>query len=92
MSKVKSHLRGGARAGAGRKPKKDKRVQLSTTISPDTMAFLKCLKKGSDMSIGEIIDGITYTVRYTVHIYDKETIRERIKKAVLDGILYGERD
>ena len=88
MNKVKSHLRGGARAGAGRKPKKDKRVQLSTTISPDTMAFLKCLKKGSDMSIGEIIDGITFINR----IYDKETIREQIKKAALDLILYGEID
>ena len=88
MNNVKSHLRGGARAGAGRKPKKDKRVQLSTTISPDTMAFLKCLKKGSDMSIGEIIDGITFINR----IYDKETIREQIKKAALDLILYGERD
>ena len=88
MSRVKSHLRGGARAGAGRPPKKDKRVQLSTTISPDTMAFLKCLKKGSDMSIGEIIDGITFINR----IYDKETIREQIKEATLDLILYGERD
>lgn len=57
MSKVKSHLRGGARAGAGRKPKKDKRVQLSTTIAPETMAFLKSLKKG-DLSLGQILDGI----------------------------------
>lgn len=57
MSRVKSHLRGGARAGAGRKPKKDKRVQLSTTIAPETMCFLKSLKKG-DLSLGQILDGI----------------------------------
>lgn len=57
MNKVKSHLRGGARAGAGRKPKKDKRVQLSTTIAPETMAFLQSLKKG-DLSLGQILDGI----------------------------------
>lgn len=72
MSRVKSHLRGGARAGAGRPTKKDKRVQLSTTIAPETMAFLKSLKKG-DLSLGQILDGI-------LEHYCNEGLLEVLKK------------
>lgn len=56
MSKVKSHLRGGARAGAGRPPKKDKRVQLSTTVTPETMERLRAVAMKEGTSIGRTID------------------------------------
>lgn len=46
MKLSKKELRGGARDNAGRKPlkEKEKRKNLSTTVSPKTMKFLESEK------------------------------------------------
>ena len=48
--------RGGRRNGAGRPPKKDKRLQLSTTVTPETMERLRAVAMKEKTSIGRTID------------------------------------
>ena len=48
--------RGGRRNGAGRPPKKDKRLQLSTTVTPETMERLRAVAMKEGVSIGRMID------------------------------------
>lgn len=62
MSKVKtkkdiSKPHGGARPGAGRKPKnKINRVQFTTTVHPDTKAAIEAQSEASGKSMGEVLD------------------------------------
>lgn len=53
---TKTENRGGFRPGSGRKPSKNKKVQIVVTIAPETRDFLKAKAKEQHRTIGRILD------------------------------------
>lgn len=56
MTTEKKSNWGGARPGAGRKPKEDKRVQVTAYVTPKTAELIASLDKGE--RLGRIVDKI----------------------------------
>lgn len=65
MSNMKKENRGGARAGAGRKPADPsrKRVQMVITVKPETRDFIKDFCRERRIRPGRLIDDLVETHR-----------------------------
>lgn len=60
-------MRGGARQGAGRKPKGDNpRVTLNCRIDEKTLGYIKARAEDTGLSVGEVIDTIVDIFQDTI--------------------------
>ena len=52
--------RGGARPGAGRKVKDDRRVSITVRVKPETRQRLEDAALSQSLSLGQMVDAVVY--------------------------------
>lgn len=54
--------RGGARTGAGRKAKEDRRVSMTVRVKPETRQRLEDAAHAQGISLGQMVDAVTAAI------------------------------
>lgn len=70
MSTQEKNKHGGHRPGSGRKPKENKKVQMTATVQPLTRESIKEYCRAKETRLGLVLDGMAEGGMFEIHKED----------------------